>query len=98
MPALVKADKQISIIDFISSTDAQGRDYWLYLKIPPSKHLDFTEAFAKGGSINFLEYGTEVESGWGKSPDAETKQRITEKYGLQDNFEDKLVAAITQQA
>jgi hypothetical protein len=98
MPALKQADEHISIVQFISATDGEGRDYWAYLNIAPSKQMALADAFKQGGQINYLAYGEELACGWGKEPDAKTKQRMADEYGCKDDFQDNLLASITQSA
>ena len=61
--------------------DKYGREAWYFISVEPFKASIFQKEIKKG-KINLLDYGTILESGFGKTPPEEAKRRIKEKYNF----------------
>jgi hypothetical protein len=88
---LKEADADTSLITFnrgIVATD--GRPYWLYIAVKPSKSREFMEATRAGKTIKFRDFGEILEYGFEKEVPASMKQKMKEKYGCDDNYMEKL--------
>ncbi|MBL1147326.1 MAG: hypothetical protein HND56_09300 [Pseudomonadota bacterium] len=77
-----QADEKYGLIEFCNGRDQNGRLYWAYLTLFPSKYREFKARAAAGESFHLLDYGEELASGWGKHPPEHVKKELEEKYGL----------------
>lgn len=73
-----------------------GKPSWAYMAIRPSNARAFKEACDRG-NIDLDDYGTVIESGEGKEPPQEVKDRMRDRFGMRDDFEELLQAAIEAQ-
>ncbi|TVQ84131.1 MAG: hypothetical protein EA357_03465 [Micavibrio sp.] len=77
-----KLDEQFSMVELCSGADAEGRSYWAYLSLYPSRYREFRENAAGGVSMRLTDYGEVLATGWGPMPPALIKAKMEEKYGL----------------
>jgi len=86
-------DNNIGIITLVTGHIEDGKPYYAYAIIPPSKYLAFKEA-EKHGDYDLADYGEIIAHGHGAEPSAEVKKEIEEKYGANHEFEDELKSII----
>lgn len=75
---------------------SDGRPHWAYMAIKPSMARAFREA-SQAGNLDLDDFGTVLESGEGEAPPSEVKERMYERFGMRDDYEDTLIAAIEAQ-
>jgi len=86
-----KADERLSIYELVSSTTADGRDFYAYIAIIPSKYEAYKIAAASGDSVKFTEYGDIVLTGWGKYPTKEIENQMEDLFHMNHNFESEIM-------
>jgi len=75
-------DSERGIIALVCGEVGQGKSFWAYLDMPPSKYLAFMVTKESGGSYNLGEYGRVLRKGWGDLPPVETQREMEEAYAL----------------
>jgi len=94
---LEEADKSSAILMLIKGKRKGGGPFYAYLAVPPSKILAFKAAEAKGNYMlddygEILAYGDEAE------PPADVVKEMQEKYGADEDFEQKVLEAVKKAA
>jgi hypothetical protein len=84
----ILADK--STIYFIQAKDKNNEEFHAYIAVNGSMADKFTDDAIKG-DINIYNYGQVVLIDWG-SPTEETKKEMSERYGVDHNYIDALLA------
>ncbi len=79
-------DDNVSMINLVKGVLEDGRNYYAYIKIKPSKYLEFQIASQKG-DCDISEYGEIILHGEGEPTDA-IKKEMKEKYGCEEDFEE----------
>lgn len=60
----------------------KGRAAWYYVMVDKPKIPIFLKQYeTPGGTINLLDYGEVVYSGWGEEPPEDIKKKVEEEYG-----------------
>ena len=80
--SLVSTSRNSNIFLVSGGKDKFERDAWYYVKVEPFKTSLFQRDISKG-KINLTEYGEILESGFGKTPPDNIKQKMKDEY----NFE-----------
>jgi eukaryotic-like serine/threonine-protein kinase len=83
---LQKADADSSVIVYDDGTLDDGKPYWLYIAVTPSKYAEFMELTSNGKKIVYSDFGKILEYGWEKKVPASMKQKMKEKYDCDDDF------------
>lgn len=83
---LAEYDSDSSVIICSCGTSSDGRPYWLYLAVKPSKYKEYKRLSAQHTMIRFSDYGKILRRGYGEEVPAEVKQEMKEKYGCDDNY------------
>ena len=78
-------------ITFITGKKPDSSHYWAYLAIP-TENFTLYQAAAEYGDFNLEDYATVIAFGDGQQPPEDIKQTIYNKYKLDDEFEDNLLA------
>lgn len=92
-------DDKIGMIELCQGRDEDGRDFWAYLCLYPSKYKEYKERSAKGEALSPLDFGEALRTGWGTYPSEETQREMEEKYGLnhetflEDDIKERLRSA-----
>ena len=86
-----KADERLSIYELASSKTADGRDFYAYLAIIPSKYDAYKTAASSGESVKFTEYGDVILTGWGKQPTSEIESEMEDLFHMNHNFESEIM-------
>ncbi len=84
---LAEADKSVEMLVLVTGQRSDGRDFWAYAAIPPSKYTAFTEAEADGG-YRLNDYGRVLTSGDGLEPPHGLEQQLKERFNLSTDFEE----------
>lgn len=76
--------------------EIDGQPGWAYVAIKPTAASAFREACEQGG-VDLDEYGTILEAGTGEEPSQEIKDKMRERFGMRDDYEQILTEAINEQ-
>ena len=68
-------------IYFVTCKDAGGKQAYAYLISTPEKMRMYENI--RAGEFDLNDYGKIIVSGFGKTPSAEVKKMLQEKYGLE---------------
>ena len=94
---LKQADATAAIIAYTTGTMADGRPYYAYLSVKPSKYREFYELSSARQSIVLNDYGKIIVSGFAASPPNDVVRFMADKYGYNDNYEQAVKAEVTRQ-
>lgn len=87
-----KADERVVIYELATTQTPEGKDFWLYLAIKPTKYEAYKTMQEAGNpsgkSIVFSDYGTVLLTGWGREPSDEVKNFMEEQFGVIHTFEE----------
>ena len=78
-----EADSNIIVLDRGKLED--GRPFWVYIRVKPSKYKDFAKASREGRPKRLTDYGTILKYGFDKEVPASVKLAMKQKYGCDDN-------------
>lgn len=78
----VDADSSLIVLDRGTATD--GRKYWMYLAVPPSKYQEFTRLGYAHQTVRFRDFGKIVRYGYADDVPAEIKEEMRIQYGYGD--------------
>ncbi|HEV3263389.1 MAG TPA: DUF2610 domain-containing protein [Gemmataceae bacterium] len=84
------ADADSFILGFVHGTMEDGRPYWAYVAIKPSKYREFYDATSERRPMVIGDYGKVVRAGFDKEVPADAKKEMEEKYGFDENYEENL--------
>ena len=87
---LEKADEEIGILHLCSGQTHDGRDFYAYVNMQPSRYLDFIEATERGDAVVLNDFGEIVESGFGMVPPESVQKAMNEKFDVDPTFFDEL--------
>ena len=87
---LEKADEEIGILHMCAGQTADGRDFYAYVNMQPSRYLEYIEATERGDAVVLSEYGEIIESGFGAVPPESVQKAMNEKYQADQTFFEEL--------
>jgi hypothetical protein len=87
---LKAADAHSAIIAFVNGTMSDGRPYYAYLAVKPSKCQQFYERTAAGEPLILSEYGTVIIAGFASQPPENVVAFMQREFGYSDTFEANL--------
>lgn len=83
---LQEADGRLGIVHVISGKDANGKDFYAYVSVRPSRYEEFILISRAGEEMDVAEFGNVLESGFGREPSPEIRRHMEEKYGVDHHF------------
>ena len=95
---LDQADEQVSMVEFGTLHNHEGKQFWFYLNIKPSLYLDYKQAFVQGSSIDIKSYGDVLAYGWGNTPPDNVIQTMQDEHNCSPNFEGNIQEAFSNVA
>ena len=87
---LAQADQNTAILSYVHGTMEDGRPYYAYVAVKPSKYREFHALTAAKKAMVIGEYGTVVAAGFELEPPADVVKEMREVYGFDDEYETKL--------
>jgi len=94
---LQKSDADTCIIAYSSGTTGDGRPYYAYTAVPPSKYRAFYELSSARKSIVLNDFGKIISAGFEAAPPAEVVREMRDRYGFDENYEHKISEEIRRQ-
>jgi hypothetical protein len=94
---LAEADRHSAILAYIHGVMNDGRPYYAYVAVLPSKYREFYELNASRTPFVIEDYGVVITSGYEAYPPAEVVQDMKLRYGFDDQFQSKLVEQVREQ-
>lgn len=87
---LAIADETSVILGYINGTLADGRPYYAYVAITPSKYREFYELTAARTPLTIEDYGFIIMFGYDYAPPPEVVEKMRNDYGFDENYGQKL--------
>jgi hypothetical protein len=87
---LAVADETSVILGYINGTLADGRPYYAYVAITPSKYREFYELTAARKPLTIEDYGSIIMFGYDNAPPPEVVEKMRTDYGFDENYGQKL--------
>jgi len=87
---LAKADGETAILAYSNGTTEDGRPYYAYVAVKPSKYKEFYALTAARQALVIAEYGSVIRGGFEKEPPLEVLNEMREIYGFDNEFQEKL--------
>lgn len=94
---LQQADKDNSIIVYTTGKAQDGTPYYAFLGVLPSKYREFQEKSAARMPMRLRDYGEILASDYEPSAPAHVVAEMKQKYGYDEQFEEKLREEIGRQ-
>ncbi len=94
---LIKLDENNAILAYTSGSMPDGRSFYAYVAVIPSKYFSFMEATAKRTEMVLEEFGEVLEAGFEPSPADDVRQYMREKFGFDEEYERKLMFDLAQE-
>ena len=88
---LGELDEDMRMIELFSGIDEDGRDFFAYIAVKPSKHAEYRFRLENAEAIDLEEYGEVLEHGYSALPPKEIQEKFKEE-GCSYTFEDELKA------
>lgn len=82
-----EADSKVGIVEICSLTTEDGKDFYAYISIKPSKYEEYRRVNENRETVDLNEYGRILYKDWGKGPSADVRRMMEEKYNVNHNFE-----------
>jgi len=79
----LKLENNNSII-LIKGLKQKGKDFWVYMEMNKNQIEILNRNSDKGQEIILSHYGKEVESGFGKKPNSQTRNRMKKEFGFEE--------------
>lgn len=95
---LEAADDAVAIIHLCSGQTADGKDFYAYVAMKPSRYMDYIEATQRGDGVLLRDYGDILESGFGLVPPEKVQQEMQRKFGVDPTFFAELTKAFAAEA
>lgn len=83
-------DELVDMIMLAKGRVFDGTPYWAYVKVPPSKLLQFRMAMENGAN-NILDYGFIIAIGYTEHPPEDIQKEMEKDYPIQHSFEEQVV-------
>jgi hypothetical protein len=90
-------DIEVAIICYTNGTTEDGRPYYAYVAVTPSKYMEFHRMTAARNTIVLNEYGRIVAGGFEAKPPPDVIRKMREDYGYDEHFAQKLKDEVTRQ-
>ncbi len=86
--AALDADSFVIVLD--RGTDMEGRPYWAYIAVKPSKFEEFMRLTETGENKIFADYGTILKYGYDKEVPAHIKEEMKREHNCDENYMENL--------
>jgi hypothetical protein len=87
---LAQADEEMAVLSYVHGTMEDGRPYYAYVAIKPSRYREFHALTAARKAMVIGDYGTVIAAGFESEPPPEVVKEMREAYGFDDQYEGKL--------
>jgi hypothetical protein len=94
---LQKADATSAIIAYTNGVANDGRPYYAYIAVKPSRYREFYELTSARKTIVLNDFGDIIEGDFEAAPPAHVVQRMREEYGFDENYERELKEEVSRQ-
>ncbi len=94
---LQKADDSSAIIAYTNGVTEDGRPYYAYMAVKPSRYREFYELTSARKAIVLNDFGNIIEGGFEESPPANIVQRMRNEYGFDENYEKAIKEEVSRQ-
>ena len=91
---LVEADKDCYILCYTDGMMPDGRPYYAYIAVKPSKYLEFKKITDAGDGLTLADYGEVIAGDFETKPPQSVVDEMREKYHFDEQFTEKLVRKI----
>lgn len=95
--ALEAADDDTLIITYTTGKLADGRPYYAFISVKPSRYKAFNDAMKSKKPVCLKDYGDILACDFTEQPSAEVISHMHKAYGYNDNFMPKLQDELTKQ-
>jgi len=90
-------DVDTAILAYTSGKTEDGRPYYAYIAVQPSKYREFYTKSAARQTLVLNDYGTIVAGDFLAEPPPEVVKEMYDTYGFDDEYEKKLQEEVTKQ-
>lgn len=75
-------DEKLGIVEICCGRTGDGRDFYAYLCMYPSKYPEYTERKQRGEPMRLEEYGRVLYKDWGYYPSEAAQLAMKQKYNI----------------
>jgi len=94
---LAEADEKDSILAYTRGTMADGTPYYAYVEVKPSKYQEFHAMTVARRTMVIGDYGKVIAAAFEAEAPPEIVAEMRERYGIDDQYEEKLVQKVLKQ-
>ena len=80
-------DGNVEVIVLVQGNVSDGRAFWAYVSMPPSRYSAFKALEAANQGYRLEEWGTILRHGFESAPPLDVKVEMHDAYGADDAFE-----------
>jgi len=94
---LAEADEKDSILAYTRGTMEDGTPYYAYVAVKPSKYQEFHARTVERRTMVLGDYGKVIAAGFEPEAPPEVVADMRQRYGIDDQYEEKLVQRVLKQ-
>ena len=94
---LVLLDKDNAILAYSQGIMEDGRAYWAYIAVIPSRYREFRTLTAARTSLQLRDYGEIIDAGYGEDAPESVHETMRREYGFNPAFKQHIIDDITAQ-
>ena len=91
---LAEEDNDSAILCYTDGMMEDGRPYYAYVAVKPSKYLEFKAITDRGGGMTIADYGEVIAGDFEAKPPITVVTEMRDKYGFDEKFVEKVVRRI----
>lgn len=91
---LADADATTVVVALVTGTDPDGRDFYAFVAVRPSRYREFHTLTTAGSRIVLSDFGAVLASGSGGEPTDEVRAEINRRYGYDVALVEKLTGEV----
>ena len=94
---LAEADKDAAILCYTNGLLEDGRPYYAYIAVKPSKYQEFKKLTDARMGLTLGDYGEVIAGNFEASPPPEVVAEMRDKYGFDEHYAEKVVQKIRRE-
>ena len=94
---LDQADQHVSMVEFGTLHNSEGKQFWFYLNVKPSLYLNYKQTFEQDDTIDIKSFGEVIACGWGDTPPIDVVQTMRDEYNCSPDFQERLRVAFSHE-
>lgn len=94
---LAESDKTVGIISYTTGVFEDGRPYYAFITVKPSKYAEFHRMTKERRALKLTDYGIIITGDFLPEAPADVVRHMEKEYGYDFDFEEKLKEEVVKQ-